>query len=107
MLLDELFVNLVDTDLQDQIALSEDMDGIAADALKVLLEDSLREMTHGLNDWEIRDINGRNTLFYKGRNYIPKDFELQQDLVKSFHDHKTAGHPGEIGTYNAVYQHYW
>ena len=26
--------------------------------------------------------------------------------MKSFHDHETAGHPGEIGTYNAV-QHYW
>ena len=27
--------------------------------------------------------------------------------MKSFHDHKTAGHLGEIGTYNAVQQHYW
>ena len=24
-----------------------------------------------------------------------------------FHDPKTAGHPGEIATYNAVQQHYW
>ena len=31
--------------------------------------------------------------------------DLQQ--VKSFHDHETAGHPGKIGTYNAVQQHYW
>ena len=27
--------------------------------------------------------------------------------MKSFHYHETAGHPGEIGTYNAVQQHYW
>ena len=27
--------------------------------------------------------------------------------MKTFHDHKTAGHPGEIGTYNAIRQHYW
>ena len=27
--------------------------------------------------------------------------------MKSFHDHETAGHPGEIGMYNAVQQHYW
>ena len=27
--------------------------------------------------------------------------------MKSFHDHETAVHPGEIGTYNAVQQHYW
>ena len=24
-----------------------------------------------------------------------------------FHDHKTAGHPGELETYNAIRQHYW
>ena len=24
-----------------------------------------------------------------------------------FHDPETAGHPGEIATYNAVRQHYW
>ena len=24
-----------------------------------------------------------------------------------FHDHETAGHPGELGTYNSVRQHYW
>ena len=33
--------------------------------------------------------------------------ELRQDIVHSFHDHATAGHPGEIGTYNAVRQNYW
>ena len=24
-----------------------------------------------------------------------------------FHDHETAGHPGELKTYNALHQHYW
>jgi Integrase zinc binding domain len=24
-----------------------------------------------------------------------------------YHDHKTAGHPGELETYNGVRQHYW
>ena len=33
--------------------------------------------------------------------------DLRREIVKSFHDHETAGHPGEIGTYNAVQQHYW
>ena len=30
------------------------------------------------------------------------DVELWRDIVKTFHDHETAGHPGEIGTYNAI-----
>ena len=33
--------------------------------------------------------------------------DLLQEIVKNFHDHITAGHPGKIGTYNAAQQHYW
>ena len=28
-------------------------------------------------------------------------------FVKMFHDPATAGHPGELGTFNAVQQHFW
>jgi len=64
-------------------------------------------MAEGLHDWTIDKSNGQNILFYKGKNYIPRNDELRRDIVKSFHDHETAGHPGEIGTYNAVRQNYW
>jgi hypothetical protein len=39
-------------------------------------------------------------IFYKKKNYISKDQELQQDIVKMYHDHETAEHPGELETYN-------
>ena len=32
---------------------------------------------------------------------------MRKDILKDFHDHETAGHPGELETYNAVRQHYW
>ena len=107
MLPDDMFLNLIDTNLQEKIAMSNDLDGNAAEALKLLLEQGPTTMTVGLNDWTIETQNGRNILFYKGKNYIPKNTDLRRELVKSFHDHETAGHPGEIGTYNAVRQHYW
>ena len=107
MLPDNMFINLIDTDLQERIAVSEDLDGNATEALKLLLEKAPTAMTTGLDDWELKETNGRNVLFYKGRNYIPRNMELRRDIVKTFHDHETAGHPGEIGTYNAVRQHYW
>jgi transposase InsO family protein len=107
MLPDNMFVNLIDTDLQERIAVSEDLDGNAAEALKLLLEKAPTAMTSGLENWELRKLNGQNILFYKGKNYIPRNMELRRDIVKTFHDHETAGHPGEIGTYNAVRQHYW
>ena len=52
-------------------------------------------MTTGLEDWTLEEVNGRNVLFYKGKNYIPRDTELQRDIVRMFHDPETAGHPGE------------
>ena len=107
MLPQDMFLNLIDTELQNRIALSDDLDGIAAESLKLLLEMAPTSMTTGLNDWTIEKTNGQTILFYKGKNYIPRNDDLRRDIVQSFHDHETAGHPGEIGTYNAVRQHYW
>ena len=106
MLPDDLFLNLIDLELQKKIAISDDLDGNAAEALKFLLETAPTSMTAGLDDWTMDRTDGRNILFYKGKNYIPRNIELRREIVKTFHDHKTAGHPGEIGTYNAVRQHY-
>ena len=50
MLPDEMFVNLIDTDLQERIAIANDLDGNAAEALKLLLEKAPAEMTTGLED---------------------------------------------------------
>ena len=92
MLPNEIFVNLINTDLQERIAIANNLDRNAAEVLKLLLEKSPAEMTTGLEDWRLENTNGQNILFYKGKNYIPKDTELQRDIVKTFHDHQTAGH---------------
>jgi hypothetical protein len=60
-----------------------------------------------LEDWKIEEVDDQKTIFYKGKQYVPKDQELRQDILKLFHDHETAGHPGELETYNSVKQHYW
>ena len=77
MLPDDMFLNLIDTNLQEKIAMSNDLDGNAAEALKVLLEQGPTTMTVGLNDWTIETQNGENILFYKGKNYIPKNTDLR------------------------------
>ena len=107
MLPDNMFLNLIDMDLQQKITMTDDLDGSAAGALKLLLETAPTSMTKGLEDWKIETTNGRKILFFKGKNYIPRNMDLRREIVKSSHDHETAGHPGEIGTYNAVQQHYW
>ena len=110
MLLDSMFLNLIDTTLQDKIANTDDLDQQAIDALNSLLNDMLTApspLKNDLQDWTFTEENGHRFLFYKNKPYIPCNINLRQEIQQNFHDHKTAGHPGELGTYNAVRQHYW
>ena len=58
MLPDELFVSLIDTNLQERIAMADDLDGNAAEALKLLLKSAPTAMTTGLEDWTLEEVNG-------------------------------------------------
>jgi Integrase zinc binding domain len=58
-------------------------------------------------DWEVEEFEEKNVLFYKEKNYVPIDAELRREIVRRYHDHPTAGHPGELQTFNAVKEHYW
>ena len=78
MLPDDLFLNLIDLELQKKIAISDDLDGNAAEALKLLLETAPTSMTAGLDDWTMDRTDRRNILFYKGKNYIPRNTELRR-----------------------------
>ena len=71
VLRNDLFISLIDEGLQQRITNSTDLDGNAAEALKFLLGTGPPAMTTGLNDWTVDQSNGRNILFYKGKNYIP------------------------------------
>ena len=66
--------NLIDTDLQNRIAAANNLD--FDEAIKALLEQGPTPLQQDLADWEIEDYNGKNILFYKGKNYIPKDNTL-------------------------------
>ena len=53
-----MFLNLIDMDLQQKIMMTDDLDGSAAEALKLLLETAPTSMTKGLEDWKIEMTNG-------------------------------------------------
>jgi Integrase zinc binding domain len=104
---DNLFINLLDTELQEQILNGKELDLDVKNAIKTLMEEGLTSLKNNLQDWKIEEIDGRKTIFFKEKNYIPKDLELQQDIVKMYHDHEMAGHPGELETYIGIRQNYW
>ena len=77
MLPDGLFISLIDTELQERILACEKLDSDAMEALKVLLEEGPTTIWNQLLDWTVEQINGQQVLYYKGKNYIPKDDELR------------------------------
>jgi RNase H-like domain found in reverse transcriptase/Integrase zinc binding domain/Reverse transcriptase (RNA-dependent DNA polymerase) len=104
---DNLFINLLDTELQERILNGKELDLDVKNAIETLMEEGPTSLKNDLQDWKIEEIDGQKTIFFKGKNYIPKDLELRQDIVKMYHDHEMAGHPGELETYNGIRQNYW
>jgi Integrase zinc binding domain len=85
----------------------KELDLDVKNAIKTLMEEGLTSLKNDLQDWKIEEIDRRKMIFFKGKNYIPKDLELRRDIVKMYHDYKMAGYPGELETYNGIRQNYW
>ena len=81
MLLEHLFANLIDTELQRRIANTKNVDYEAAEVIKGLLGQGPNEAKKDLEDWEVEEFKGKNILFYKEKNYILNDGELRQDII--------------------------
>jgi RNase H-like domain found in reverse transcriptase/Integrase zinc binding domain len=107
LLPDDLFLNLLDINLRDRITKNKEYNFDVTKAIELLQEEGPMDIQNDLKDWRIEEVDDQKTIFYKGKQYVLKDQELRRDISKLFHDHKTAGHPGELETYNSVKQHYW
>ena len=102
-----MFINLLDINLQEQILNSSDKTTDIKTTLETIMKEGPTNLQNDLANWKIEDIEGKKTIFYKGKNYIPNDQELWWDIIKMFHDHETARHPGELETYKLARQYYW
>jgi hypothetical protein len=68
-------------ELQKKIANAKNMDYDAVEAIKKLLEQGPKEAKKDLEGWEVEEFEGKNILFYKGKNYVPINSELQREIV--------------------------
>jgi hypothetical protein len=74
---DNLFINLLDAELQEQILNGKELDLDIKNAIETLMEEGLTSLKNDLQDWKIEEIDGRKTTFFQGKNYRPKDLELR------------------------------
>ena len=73
---EHLFVNLIDVDLQERIANANELNVDMANVLQTLLGNGPTTLRNDLSDWTTEEFKGKQILFYKGKNYIPKDITL-------------------------------
>jgi RNase H-like domain found in reverse transcriptase/Reverse transcriptase (RNA-dependent DNA polymerase) len=78
VLSDNLFINLLDTELQEWILHGKKLDLDIKNAIETLMEEGPTSLKNNLQDWKI---DGQKTIFFKGKNYILKDLELRRDIL--------------------------
>ena len=77
MLPDNLFIQLLDIDLQQRIAKTHDHDEEETKALSTMMEQGPHAIRRELGDWTIKKFEGWDIVFFKGKNYIPRDDDLR------------------------------
>lgn len=102
MLPENLFIRLIDEDLSERIQTATNNDNTAQNIIN-LLRDTDNPLTKTIPDWEIVGTQ----LFKDKKQYILKNTDLRQEIVKMFHDTPMTGHPGQLETFNQVAQFYW
>ena len=66
LLPDNLFINLLDTELQDQILKAHNVDHNVSEALDQLLNSDISDLSKDLDDWKVERMDKGNTIFYQG-----------------------------------------
>jgi hypothetical protein len=93
-------------DNEEVIVLPEHLFANATEILTLdqQIEDAQRIHEQQMDKWKqeftMEVINER--YFYKGRLVVPDDEELKRKVLRQFHDHQLAGHPGIANTIIAV-----
>ncbi len=103
LLLDHLFVRVIDMDLRKQVALASAKDTVIEEALEALKGKGPFPMKLALEDWKLDE----GIIMFKGKCYVPPDQDLRRKIVQQHHDNTVMGHLGRQKTLELVKRDYW
>ena len=63
MLPENMFINLLDTDLQERILNGKELDIDVKNTMETLLQEGPTNLKNNLEDWRIKEVDGRKTIF--------------------------------------------
>ena len=103
LLLDDLFVKFINTNMHDLFTEQIMQDDIVHNAILALKKQGTPPIKSSLLDWKVE--NG--LLFFKDRCYVPNNEELRRWLVEKYHNSLSSGHPGQWQTTQLIRRDYW
>jgi len=103
VLSDNIFIKMVDLELQNEICEETAKDDFFTKALLAMKKNGPLPIRSKLEDWKTEE----GLFFFKDRCYIPLHEELRQEIVKQYHDSLTGGHSGHFKTLELIRWNYW
>jgi len=94
---------MIDLELQDKIKNETAKDDFFVKALQAMKENGPLPIRSSLEEWKIEE----GMLFFKDRCYIPFHEELQQEVMKRYHNSLSGGHPGHFKTLELIQHYCW
>jgi hypothetical protein len=76
LLPDNLFLNLLNINLRDRITKNKKYDFNMTKVIELLQKEGPMSIQNDLEDWKIKEVDNQKTIFYKGKQYVPKNQKL-------------------------------
>jgi hypothetical protein len=92
-----------DQELKKMILRSQELDDEVKKAIQIIKMNGPQSLKKGMQEWNYED----GLILYRGKVYVPKNNNLQQQIVKSYHNPIIMGHPGQYKTTELVQCNYW
>uniref|UniRef100_A0A0W0G4X8 RNA-directed DNA polymerase n=1 Tax=Moniliophthora roreri TaxID=221103 RepID=A0A0W0G4X8_MONRR len=99
----QLFINVIDLDLQAKLRDRLGSDDFHKMTLESLTTNGVPPIKSALSDWEVND----SLIRYRGRIYVPDDIVLRREITRTIHEGQPFGHPGQFGTLDLIQRDYW
>jgi len=98
LLPDTVFVKVINTDLKDTFLEAFTKDNSMHKTVEAINRSGTPPIRSTVADWKIKD----GLVFYKGRCFIPENFDIWKQVVEMHHNTLPIGHPGQWQTLELI-----
>ena len=94
MLPEDLFIDLIATDLRNQIQILSSKDDFIKGVIKCLETRSAPPLRTTLSDWT----NDDGIILFKNKVFVLNDRDIRRSIIAETHESPVSGHPGHFKT---------